>query len=110
MLAFILAQGDEPLILDQPEDDLDNQLIYDLIVRELRANKQRRQVIVATHNPNIVVNGNADLVIPLHNPNDQTAIPVRGALQDARVREWVCDIMEGGREALERRFRCIIHD
>jgi predicted metal-dependent phosphoesterase TrpH len=110
VLAFILAQGDEPLILDQPEDDLDNQLIYDLIVRELRANKQRRQVIVVTHNPNIVVNGNADLVIPLHNQNDQTDIPVRGALQDAKVREWVCDIMEGGREALERRFRCIIHD
>ena len=110
VLAFILAQGDEPLILDQPEDDLDNQLIYDLIVRELRANKQRRQVIVVTHNPNIVVNGNADLVIPLHVENGQTSIPVRGALQNAEVREWVCDIMEGGREALERRFRCIIHD
>lgn len=110
VLAFILAQGDEPLILDQPEDDLDNQLIYDLIVRELRANKQRRQVIVVTHNPNIVVNGNADLVIPLDNPNDQTHIPVRGALQDREVRKWVCNIMEGGREALERRFRCIIHD
>ncbi len=111
VLAFILAQGDEPLILDQPEDDLDNQLIYDLIVRgELRTNKQRRQVIVVTHNPNIVVNGNADLVIPLDNPNDQTHIPVRGALQDREVRKWVCNIMEGGREALERRFRCIIHD
>lgn len=110
VLAFILAQGDEPLLLDQPEDDLDNQLIYDLIVRELRANKQRRQVIVVTHNPNIVVNGNADLVIPLHVPSGQTSIPVRGALQDGEVRKWVCDIMEGGREALERRFRCIIHD
>lgn len=110
VLAFILAQGEDPLILDQPEDDLDNQLIYDLIVHELRANKQRRQVIVVTHNPNIVVNGNADLIIPLHVQNGQTAIPVRGALQDARVREWVCNIMEGGREALERRFRCIIHD
>ena len=110
VLAFILAQGDEPLVLDQPEDDLDNQLIYDLIVRELRSNKQRRQVIVVTHNPNIVVNGNADLVIPLHVQNGQTSIPVRGALQDSEVRKWVCDIMEGGREALERRFRCIIHD
>ncbi len=110
VLAFILAQGDEPLILDQPEDDLDNQLIYDLIVLQLRANKQRRQVIVVTHNPNIVVNGNADLIIPLHVQNGQTAIPVRGALQDPKVREWVCNIMEGGREALERRFRCIIHD
>ena len=110
VLAFILAQGDDPLVLDQPEDDLDNQLIYDLIVRELRSNKQRRQVIVVTHNPNIVVNGNADLIIPLHVQGDQTSIPVRGALQDAEVRKWVCDIMEGGREALERRFRCIIHD
>lgn len=110
VLAFILAQGDEPLILDQPEDDLDNQLIYDLIVRELRTNKQRRQVIVVTHNPNIVVNGNADLVIPLHVQHGQTSIPVRGALQNAEVRQWVCDIMEGGREALKRRFRCIIHD
>lgn len=80
------------------------------IVRELRTNKQRRQVIVPTHNPNIVVNGNADLVIPLHNQNDQTDIPVRGALQDAKVREWVCDIMQGDREALERRFTCIIHN
>ena len=53
MLAFLLSYGVEPMILDQPEDDLDNHLIYDLIVRQIRANKTRRQLIVVTHNPNI---------------------------------------------------------
>ena len=54
MLAFLLAHGEEPLVLDQPEDDLDNHLIYDLVVRQIRENKLRRQIIVVTHNPNVV--------------------------------------------------------
>ena len=62
MLAFLLAHGDEPLVLDQPEDDLDNQLIYSLVVRQMRENKLRRQIIVVTHNPNIVVNGDAEML------------------------------------------------
>ena len=59
MLAFLLAHGGEPLVLDQPEDDLDNHLIYDLVVRQIRENKLKRQIITVTHNPNIVVNGDA---------------------------------------------------
>ena len=62
LLAFLLAFGDEPLILDQPEDDLDNHLIYELIVRQIRENKRRRQLIIVTHNPNVVVNGDAEMV------------------------------------------------
>ena len=62
MLAFLLAHGEEPLVLDQPEDDLDNHLIYDLVVRQIRENKLRRQIIVVTHNPNIVVNGDAEML------------------------------------------------
>ena len=50
MLAFLLAYGEDPLVLDQPEDDLDNQLIYGLIVRQIRENKLRRQIIAVTHN------------------------------------------------------------
>ena len=65
LLAFILSYGDEPLLLDQPEDDLDNELIYDLIVQQLRKTKGKRQVIVVTHNANIVVNGDAEMVFPL---------------------------------------------
>lgn len=62
MLAFLLAHGGEPLVLDQPEDDLDNHLIYGLVVQQIRSNKQRRQLIIVTHNPNIVVNGDAELI------------------------------------------------
>ena len=52
LLAFLLSYGEEPLILDQPEDDLDNHLIYNLIVTQLRDVKRHRQVIVVTHNAN----------------------------------------------------------
>ena len=108
VLAFLLAYGDEPILLDQPEDDLDNRLIYDLIVKEIQANKLRRQLLIITHNPNIVVNGNADLVIPIEEQSGLAAIPVSGALQEPAVRKAVCDIMEGGRQALERRFKRIV--
>lgn len=108
VLAFLLAYGDEPILLDQPEDDLDNRLIYDLIVKEIQTNKLRRQLLIITHNPNIVVNGNADLVIPIEEQSGLAAIPVSGALQEPAVRKAVCDIMEGGRQALERRFRRIV--
>ena len=108
VLAFLLAYGNEPILLDQPEDDLDNRLIYDLIVKEIQTNKLRRQLLIVTHNPNILVNGNADLVIPIEEQAGLAAIPVSGALQDPAVRKAVCDIMEGGRQALERRFKRIV--
>lgn len=105
MLAFLLAHGDEPLVLDQPEDDLDNHLIYDLVVRQIRSNKLRRQIIVVTHNPNIVVNGDAEMVHALSFAGGQCRIAQRGSLQRSSMRDEVCQIMEGGREAFERRYR-----
>jgi hypothetical protein len=105
LLAFLLAFGEEPLVLDQPEDDLDNHLIYDLIVRQIRENKLRRQLIIVTHNPNIVVNGDAELVHVLDFRGGQCRVVVRGALQENSVREEVCHVMEGGREAFERRWK-----
>lgn len=109
MLAFLLSHGEEPLILDQPEDDLDNHLIYELIVAQFRAIKQRRQVIVVTHNANIVVNGDAELVTALGVSNGQTNRTCNGSLQEQKVREEICRIMEGGKEAFERRYRRIAH-
>ena len=105
MLAFLLAHGEEPLVLDQPEDDLDNHLIYDLVVRQIRENKLRRQIIVVTHNPNIVVNGDAEMVHALRFTNGQCVVAQSGSLQEASIREEVCQIMEGGREAFARRYR-----
>ena len=108
VLAFLMAFGTEPMILDQPEDDLDNQLIYDLIVSQLRENKKRRQVIIVTHNPNIVVNGDAEYVIPLDFRRGQTMIfspPGAGSLQSRDIRDEVCRVMEGGKDAFSKRYR-----
>jgi len=107
LLAFILSYGDEPLVLDQPEDDLDNHLIYDLIVMQLRNIKQRRQVIVVTHNANIVVNGDAENVIALDVRSGQSKIVAQGGLQESAIRDEICRIMEGGKEAFEQRYRRI---
>lgn len=107
ILAFVLSHGEEPLVLDQPEDDLDNHLIYNLIVRQLRTAKTRRQILVVTHNPNIVVNGDAELVYSFEVQNGQTAIAAMGGLQEQPVRDEICRVMEGGREAFEARYRRI---
>jgi len=107
LLAFLLSYGDEPLILDQPEDDLDNHLIYNLIVNQLREVKHRRQVIVVTHNANIVVNGDAELVIALAALGGETQKECEGSLQEKVVRETICTVMEGGRTAFEQRYRRI---
>ena len=105
MLAFLLEYGKEPLVLDQPEDDLDNHLIYDLIVRQIRENKLKRQIIVVTHNPNIVVNGDAEMLHALDFKEGQCRVIQSGSLQQESVRDEVCRVMEGGREAFERRYR-----
>ncbi|PTU78713.1 chromosome segregation protein SMC [Pseudomonas indoloxydans] len=104
MLAFLLAHGDEPLVLDQPEDDLDNHLIYDLVVQQIRANKQRRQLIIVTHNPNIVVNGDAEMIHALDFKH-QCFVSKSGSLQNKDMREEVCKVMEGGKDAFERRYQ-----
>lgn len=104
MLAFLLAHGSEPLVLDQPEDDLDNHLIYGLVVQQIRSNKLRRQLIIVTHNPNIVVNGDAELIHVL-DFNHQCFIKQTGSLQDQAMRREVCQVMEGGEEAFERRYQ-----
>lgn len=112
ILAFLLLHGDEPLILDQPEDDLDNHLIYDLIVSQLRDNKRRRQVIVATHNPNIVVNGDAEMVNAMDQVNGQCVVlePGSGCFQSRDVRDEICRVMEGGRKAFEQRYRRLLEE
>jgi ABC-type Mn2+/Zn2+ transport system ATPase subunit len=107
LLAFLLSYGEEPLILDQPEDDLDNHLIYDLIVTQLREVKCHRQVVVVTHNANIVVNGDAELVVALEAHGGETQKECEGSLQESLVRQTICTVMEGGSKAFEQRYRRI---
>lgn len=108
LLAFILGYGSEPIILDQPEDDLANTLIYELLVSRLRETKTKRQVIIVTHNPNIVVHGDAEFVISLEAVAGQSRIVCQGGLQEQTVRDEICRIMEGGREAFESRYQRIM--
>ena len=107
MLAFLLSHGTEPIILDQPEDDLDNRLISDLVVEQVRRSKRSRQVIVATHNPNIVVNGDAEMIVSMVHRGGQCCVLEEGSgcLQESGVRSEICEVMEGGQEAFESRYR-----
>lgn len=107
ILAFLLSYGEEPLVIDQPENDLDNALITDLVVRQLREIRRRRQLIVVTHNPNIVVNADADLIISLTFDGGRIEFSEMGGLQEQKVRDEVCRIVEGGREAFESRYERI---
>ena len=108
LLAFVLGYGNEPIILDQPEDDLDSTLIYELLVNRFREMKSTRQMIVVTHNPNIVVHGDAEYVVSLDAPNGQTTVRCSGGLQELDVRNEICRVMEGGREAFQSRYNRII--
>lgn len=105
LLAFIFSYGEEPLLLDQPEDDLDNHLIYDLIVTQLKKMKSKRQVIIATHNANIVVNGDSENIVALDIRRGSTQIVAQGGLQETAIRDQVCRIMEGGKDAFRLRYK-----
>lgn len=108
LLAFVLGHGEEPIILDQPEDDLDNTLIYDLLVTRLKEAKLKRQMIVVTHNPNIVVHGDAEFVLSLETGNGESRKACEGGLQERKVRDEICRVMEGGREAFRSRYRRVL--
>lgn len=117
MLSFVLHYGNEPLVLDQPEDDLDTEWITELVVRQLRSSRWTRQLIVVTHNANIPVNADAERVVVFENLGSGVRVrrtptgdateskPHIGPLEDPNVREDVQNIMEGGIEAFVRRER-----
>lgn len=109
MLSFLLVHGDEPLLLDQPEDDLDNALVSELVVEQLRRNKVHRQLFVVTHNANIVVNADAELVMTM-DFNGQISLASAGGLQETTVRKDICRVMEGGEEAFRQRYKRILED
>lgn len=107
LLAFLLSHGGETLILDQPEDDLDNHLIFSLVVRQLQRLKSQRQVIVVTHNANIVVNGDSEFVHVMDYVQGQCKAKQSGCLQEKVIRDEICEVMEGGKDAFKLRYRRI---
>jgi DNA repair ATPase RecN len=104
LLGFVLSLDDSPLAIDQPEDDLETRLISSLVVSGLRQLKQSQQVIVVTHNPNIPVNGAAEQIVEMRFATGQIWVGAMGALQRQEIRRAVCEVMEGGKEALDKRY------
>ena len=106
LLAVMLsADSNTPLIIDQPEDNLDGEFIYQSVIPVLRRAKERRQVIVVTHNANIAVLGDAEQIVVLRASNEKGVIVSRGSIDDVPTREAACALLEGSREAFQRRAR-----
>jgi len=106
ILLLLLAENEVPLLIDQPEDDLDNRFIMDVIVPMMQTAKNRRQFIFATHNANIPVLGDADLVIAVEGLRDDRGEVVAsslGSIDQPAVQEMIQRLLEGGRDAFERR-------
>jgi len=105
VLTFLLSYGKLPLILDQPEDDLDNRLVYDLIVDRLKQAKEYRQLIVVTHNANVPVNGDAEYIVSMDTDSKTLKVLHTGTVEQLSIKKEICDVMEGGEQAFEMRSK-----
>ncbi|WP_103668638.1 TrlF family AAA-like ATPase [Pseudanabaena sp. BC1403] len=92
----------DPIIIDQPEDDLDNDFIMKRLVPIFTTIKKYRQIIIATHNANLVVNADAEQVIVADNKSENLSY-FSGSLESPKIRERICDVLEGGKEAFRKR-------
>ena len=125
-LLISLAESRCPILIDQPEDDLDNRSIFDELIRFIKEKKVDRQIITVTHNANIVLGGDAELVIVANQkgknaPNKQYRFEYRGGsiednvpvfdcgqivpgiLNSKGIQEHICEILEGGEQAFALR-------
>lgn len=106
LLSLLLcADRSDPLIIDQPEDHLDAPYIATGVVRHLEEAKERRQIIIATHNANLTVLGDAELVVPLYAENGKGTVRDLGAVDHPLTLRHVCRLLEGGATAYARRGR-----
>jgi DNA repair exonuclease SbcCD ATPase subunit len=103
LLPILLARRDNPLIIDQPEDNLDNHFIFETVVNAVQRMKKRRQMIFITHNANIPVLAEAELVLVMSSDGRVGVIEKRGTVDECR--EEIIDLLEGGREAFELRSK-----
>jgi len=109
VLLLLLLESEAPLVVDQPEDDLDNRFITEGVVPIMRQEKRRRQFVFSTHNANIPVLGDAELILGLSASGEgkeghtKIATEHMGSIDSKPVRELVEEILEGGKDAFEMR-------
>lgn len=108
ILIIIKAANDlgdnRPLIIDQPEDDLDNVYIYSSLVKHFREVKEKRQLIFATHNANIPISGDAENILIMDSDGEHGYLKLNGSIDRKDICKKVLEILEGGIEALELRM------
>lgn len=108
MLTFILSYSDfsndyTPLIIDQPEDNLDSQYIYYNLVEELKKVKEKRQVIIATHNSTIVTNAKTENIIVMKSNNEMGWIEDNGYPTEPKILKSIVKYLEGGKESFNHK-------
>ncbi len=103
LLPILLARRDNPMIIDQPEDNLDNHFIFETVVNAVQRMKKRRQMIFITHNANIPVLAEAELVLVMNSDGRVGCIEQWGTVDECR--EQIIDLLEGGREAFDLRSK-----
>ena len=118
MLSFILGYGEyindnRPLVIDQPEDNLDNQYIYKTLVKQIRNVKSKRQLIIATHSATLVTNTKAEQVIVMNSDGDRGWIDTLGYTEEKRIKKHIVNFLEGGEESFIHKmnvYRPILKD
>ena len=110
MLDFILAYSEftndnRPLLIDQPEDNLDSRYIYNNLVQILRDVKAKRQIIIATHNATIVTNAMSDLVILMESDGEHGWVEQSGYPSEDKIKKHIVNYLEGGKESFEHKVK-----
>ena len=111
ILLLLLLESRAPLVIDQPEDDLDNRFIAESVVPRMREEKRNRQFVFSTHNANIPVLGDAEMILGMTATGEAAKgrgrVPIKhmGSIDAPEVRRVVEELLEGGRDAFERRRR-----
>ncbi|WP_195854011.1 Spaf_1101 family AAA-like ATPase [Aerococcus tenax] len=110
ILNLILSHGDyinnlRPVIIDQPEDNLDSRYIYKNLINQLRDLKEKRQVIIATHNSTIVTNSLSEKVIVMNSDGENGWVKREGYVLDQKIKKEIVAILEGGQESFLHRYK-----
>ena len=107
ILPILLLESERPLLIDQPEDNLDNEFVHNIIVESIQRVKQNRQLIFVTHNPNIPVLGEAEQILVMESDGTSGHIRKSGSVDDCK--QDIISILEGGAEAFRKRVERYAH-
>ena len=105
VFSFILFSSFSPLIIDQPEEDMDNRVIYQEVLHKLKKAKNYRQLIIVTHNANIALNADAGMILSLDSWSKFVRLRMQGSVDNDEIRREICNVIEGSEEAFVRRVK-----